>query len=61
LQLKRLALETEELKVRKVQELKVLKESTNMRDHKRKVETIEFTANTRQKGKESELLRKQQA
>lgn len=61
LQLKRLVKETEELKVRKIEQAKVLKEQTNQMDHKRKLETIEFTATTRQQGKESELNRKQKA
>jgi hypothetical protein len=61
LQLKKLAKETEELKVEKFKEMKVLKEKTNCLDHQRKLQTIEFTAKRRQEGKENDMKRRQSA
>jgi hypothetical protein len=39
----------------------VLKEKTNCLDHQRKLQTIEFTAKTRQEGKENDMKRRQSA
>jgi hypothetical protein len=47
LQLKQIALEMEALKVRKVKQGKLLKEKTNVLDHKRKLEAIKFIATTK--------------
>jgi hypothetical protein len=49
LQLKQIRLETEVLRVKKLEQSKVLKK--NVLDHKRKLQTIEFVASTRRKGK----------
>jgi hypothetical protein len=59
--LKQIVLETAALKVKKSEQCKGLKEKTNMLDHKRKLQAIEFVASTRQKGKESEVKRKHEA
>ena len=58
LQLKLIVLETEALKVQKVEQTKVLKDQTNQQEHKRKLQTIFFTAKTRQKGKDKDQKRK---
>jgi hypothetical protein len=47
--------------VRKVEQGKVLKEKTNVLDHKKKLEAIEFVATTKQQGKDSNLKRKRDA
>jgi hypothetical protein len=42
LQLKHMVLETESLKVQKLEQTKVLKDQTNHQEHKRKLEVIQF-------------------
>ena len=46
IQMRTLAKEMEEIKVRNFEQTKVLRERTNEIDHKRKLETIEFVAST---------------
>ena len=58
LQLKKIELETESIKMQKYQQTKVLKERTNVLEHERKLKTIAFTARTRQSGKAKETKRK---
>jgi hypothetical protein len=58
LQLKHMVLETELLKVQKLEQTKVLKDQTNHQEHKRKLETIQFTAKARQKGKDKDAKRR---
>jgi hypothetical protein len=54
IQLKRITLETEVLKVQNMEQTKVLKDQTNKQDHKRKLHAISFTAKTRKKGKDKD-------
>lgn len=61
LRLKILAKETEELKVLKIEHTKILRDKTNDKEHKRKLETIEFVASTKKKGKEEDVVRKERA
>ena len=61
LQMKMLAKETEEIKVRKFESTKILRDKTKEREHKRKLETIEFVASTKKKGKEEDVIRKERA
>ena len=58
LQLKKLVLDTEALKVKNVEQSKVLKDRSNEQDHKRKLETISFLAKSRQKTKDNDEKRK---
>jgi hypothetical protein len=58
LQLKKIEMETESIKMQKYQQTKVLKEQTNVLEHKRKLKTIAFTARARQSGKAKESKRK---
>jgi hypothetical protein len=58
LQLKQSVKETEELKVEKYKQTKILKEKNNFQDHKQNLQMIEFTTKTRQKGKENDLTRR---
>jgi hypothetical protein len=51
----------EPIKIHKYQQTKVLKEWTNMLDHKHKLKTIEFTTNICQTRKAEEVKRKQDA
>jgi hypothetical protein len=53
-----LVLETEALKVQKIEQTKFLKDQTNQQDHKRKLQVISFTAKTHQKGKDDDQKRK---
>ena len=61
LQLKKIEMETESIKMRKYEQTKVLREQTNLKEHERKLKTIEFTARTRQSSKAKEIKRKQDA
>ena len=61
LQMKMLAKETKEIKVKKFKQFNVLRNKTNKMDHKRKPATIEFVATTRQKGKEEDVCQKEKA
>jgi hypothetical protein len=61
IQLKEIELKTESIKNGRYEQTKVLKERTNKLEHERKLETIEFTARTRQSGKAKDIKRKQQA
>jgi hypothetical protein len=45
------------LKVKNVEQTKVLKEKTNQQHHKRKLQTISFLAKSRQKGKDNDEKR----
>ncbi len=47
-------METESIKMCKYQQMKVLKEQTNVHDHEQKLKAIEFTASTHQCGKTKE-------
>ena len=58
LQLKKIEMETESIKMQKYQQTKVLKEQTNVLEHERKLKMIAFTARTRQSGKARESKRK---
>ncbi len=58
LQLEKIKMETENIKLRKYQQTNVLKEQTNVLEHERKLKTIAFTARTRQSGKAKETKRK---
>ncbi len=58
LQLEKIKMETENIKLRKYQQTKVLKEQTKVLEHERKFKTIAFTARTRQSGKAKETKRK---
>jgi len=57
LQMKMLAKETEEIKVWKFENTKILCDKMNEMEHKHKLETIEFVATTR--GKEEDVIRKE--
>ena len=61
LRLKIIAKETEELKVLKIEKTKILRDKTNDTEFKRKLETIEFVASTKKKGKEEDVVRKEKA
>ena len=58
LDLKKIELKRESMKMRNEQHSKVLKEKTNVLEHERKLKTIEFTAKTRESGKVKETKRK---
>ena len=59
LQMKMLAKEMEEIKVWKFENTKILCDKMNEMEHKRKLDTIEFVATTRKKGKEEDVIRKE--
>jgi hypothetical protein len=58
LELKKIALKTEEMKVQSIEKTTVLKEKTHQQDHKRKLHGISFLAKARQRGKDNDEKRK---
>jgi hypothetical protein len=57
LQFKKIEKEIEELKVENYSQTKVLKGKYNVLDHKQKLQAIELTTKTQQKGKQNDLTR----
>jgi hypothetical protein len=61
LNLKKIEMETESIKMGKYHQTNALKEQTNVLDHEQKLKTIKFTASTHQRGKAKELKQKANA
>jgi hypothetical protein len=59
LEIKKIVRETEAIKMRKFEQGNVLKEQMNVRDHERKLETIEHTHSHRARGKAKDHKRKE--